>query len=72
MSISCQEEEPLGLKYIIKMYGRHIKKNKCMGHAIWEINMEQHYEPVSYNILMLQYIYMYVKLGFMINLYKNK
>lgn len=45
-----------------------------MGHAIWEINMEQHYEPVSYNILMLQYIYMYmyVKLGFMIILYKNK
>lgn len=28
-----------------------------MGYAIWEINMEQHYEPVSYNILMLQYIY---------------
>lgn len=43
-----------------------------MGHAIREINMEQHYEPVSYNILMLQYIYMYVKLGFMIILYKIK
>lgn len=26
--------------YIIKMYGKYIKKNKCMGRVIWEINME--------------------------------
>lgn len=41
-----------------------------MGHAIWEIDMEQNYEPVSYNILMLQY--MYIKLGFINILYKNE
>lgn len=70
LSVPCQEEGPLGFKYIIKIYGKHIRKNKCVGHAIWEIDMEQNYEPVSYNILMLQY--MYIKLGFINILYKNE
>lgn len=60
-----QEKRPWGFKYIIKIYSKHIKKNKCMGDTVWKINMEHDYEPVSYNImniLMLQYF----ELGFMI------